>query len=273
MLRIFETYVLLFFIYSFLGWLWEVFLNIVKKKKFVNRGFLIGPYCPIYGYGVILVTILLKKYQDDVFLTYILAVLICGLLEYFTSYFMEKMFNARWWDYGYKKFNINGRICLDGLFFFGISACAIMYFTNPFFIGIISIFKEPFIHILVGCLLLGFIIDTITSFRIMFNLKDVSRALKDNTEEMSKKVRNILTNKSRLYKRLVYAFPDINAKVKLQEWKNRINETMKNTINETIQRIQNFSFPQSIRRKNAEGIKIKIKNIIIRKKEKYTRRK
>lgn len=222
-IRTIEIYILLFFIYSFLGWVFEVIISLIRKRKFINRGFLIGPYCPIYGYGVLLITILLKKYQDDVVITFIMSMLIAGTLEYFTSYVMEKMFNARWWDYNYKKFNINGRICLDVLITFGVLACLILYFVNPFLIEVISIFEEPFIHILAGVLVLGYIIDNVTSFKIMFNLKDVSRTLKDNTEEISKKVRNILTNRSRLHRRLVYAFPNIDAKVKLQEWKERLN--------------------------------------------------
>lgn len=261
-IKIIETYILLFYIYSFLGWLWEVIINIVRKRKFINRGFLIGPYCPIYGYGVLLITILLKKYQDDIIITYIMSILIAGVLEYYTSFIMEKMFNARWWDYNYKKFNINGRICLDVLILFGILACLIVYFINPFFMNVISIFKEPFIHILAGVLVLGYIIDNVTSFKIMINLKDVSRTLKDNTEEMSKKVRNILSNKSRLYKRLVYAFPNIDTKVKLKEWKQRLNL-----------RIHEIKLPTPKRRRRHDDIKIKIKNIIINEKAKYTKKK
>ena len=110
-----EQYIALFFIYSFLGWVMESILETVRKKRFVNRGFLIGPYCPIYGAGVLLITILLAKYNDDIWITFLMSLLICGTLEYATSYIMEKIFKARWWDYSYRKFNINGRICLETL--------------------------------------------------------------------------------------------------------------------------------------------------------------
>ena len=99
MLMEIEKYVLLFFIYSFAGWLMETVQISIRQKKFVNRGFLIGPYCPIYGCGVILITLLLQKYAGDIPLTFILSILICGTLEYMTSYVMEKIFKARWWDY------------------------------------------------------------------------------------------------------------------------------------------------------------------------------
>ena len=136
MLRTIELYFLLFFTYSVLGWIMEVTKTLIDKKKFVNRGFLIGPYCPIYGYGVILLTILLKKYQSDIPATFIFSILICGTLEYFTSYFMEKIFHARWWDYSKRKFNINGRICLETLLPFGIMGCLILYIVNPAFLNI-----------------------------------------------------------------------------------------------------------------------------------------
>ena len=110
-----QDYIMLFFIYSILGWIMEVINGFIKTKKVVNRGFLIGPYCPIYGTGVILITILLKKYMEDRIITFIMSMLICGILEYFTSYFMEKFFNARWCDYSNRKMNINGRICLETL--------------------------------------------------------------------------------------------------------------------------------------------------------------
>ncbi len=106
-------YILLFFLYSFLGWCLEVLCKLVSEKKFVNRGFLIGPYCPIYGYGAILMSVLLQKYLDDPFTLFIMIVLICSVLEYFTSFFLEKIFHTRWWDYTKYRFNINGRICLE----------------------------------------------------------------------------------------------------------------------------------------------------------------
>ena len=102
-----ETYLLLFFIYSNAGWLMEVIGKLIEKKKFINRGFLIGPYCPIYGHGAILITILLEKYTNDPIALFIMGVVICSILEYLTSYFMEKIFHARWWDYSRYKFNIN----------------------------------------------------------------------------------------------------------------------------------------------------------------------
>lgn len=174
----------------------ESFGSIFNKKvgKFVNRGFLIGPYCPVYGYGVLLITIFLQKYTNDFPVLFILAFVLCGTLEYFTSYFMEKLFNARWWDYSSKKFNINGRICLETLLPFGIVGSIILKYVNPFYIGLIDKIPDNSFHWVVGILFSIMAIDTIISFFIISNLKKVSNNVeddipKDNTQEISKKVK------------------------------------------------------------------------------------
>ena len=108
-----SVYFILFIIYAMIGWFIEIINGLIQTKKFVNRGFLIGPYCPIYGVGGILITLLLSKYYDDPIVLFFMGIAVCGILEYLTSYIMEKFFKARWWDYSKRKFNINGRICLE----------------------------------------------------------------------------------------------------------------------------------------------------------------
>ena len=107
MLRIIETYYLLFMIYAILGWCMEVIAKFFQYHRFINRGFLIGPYCPIYGWGALAITILLKKYVYDPIVLFVMGVVVCSILEYLTSYFMEKIYHSRWWDYSQRKFNIN----------------------------------------------------------------------------------------------------------------------------------------------------------------------
>ena len=127
-----REYFLLFVIYSVIGWIMEVIYTLVIDKKFTNRGFLVGPYCPIYGVGAVLIIILLSGYKERPIGLFVLAIVICSILEYFTSYIMEKLFKARWWDYSNRKFNINGRICLETMVPFGVIACLIVYIVNPF---------------------------------------------------------------------------------------------------------------------------------------------
>ena len=109
----FSYYFLLFFIYSFIGYICEViYCFILDKGKFQNRGFLYGPYCPIYGFGAIAIIVLLSKYEQYPIVLFVMGAIVASIIEYITSYLMEKIFNNKWWDYSNKKFNINGRICL-----------------------------------------------------------------------------------------------------------------------------------------------------------------
>ena len=223
-----EQYIALFFIYSFAGWLMESMLETIRKKKFINRGFLIGPYCPIYGAGVLLITILLAKYNDDILITFFMSLIICGMLEYATSYIMEKIFKARWWDYSYRKFNINGRICLETLIPFGIAGTFITFVANPFLLDYINMIPIVILNIFSILFSIIFIIDVIVSFKIIFNLKEMSREFKDNTIEISSKVKKIIKTRYRLYRRLVHAFPRIQDTVLYDKWdaiKKRIEES------------------------------------------------
>ena len=218
MLEEIKLYVLIFFIYATAGWIMESTMISIQNKKFVNRGFLIGPVCPIYGYGVVLVSVLLKKYQNDLIITFFMSIIICGILEYFTSFFMEKIFNARWWDYSKRKFNINGRVCLENLVLFGIASCFIIYVTNPFIINKINKIPDIVQDIIICILLIIHLIDNIISYKIILNLKKVSNEIKDDTIEISEKVRKIIHSKSILHRRLVNAFPNIKEKVQFKKW-------------------------------------------------------
>lgn len=210
MFYLIKIYILLFFTYAFLGWIMEVICKLIQTKKFINRGFLIGPYCPIYGWGAIIITILLDKYLSDPIVLFVMAIVICSIIEYATSYLMEKIYHARWWDYSTKKFNINGRICLETMIPFGILGLLIMYFANPFFISIYEKIPELVINIICIILLILFIIDNIVSSNIISTIKiEGIKAEKDNTKEVTEKVKQILENKSFLHKRLINAFPDI----------------------------------------------------------------
>ena len=157
-------YFVLFMMYSFMGWLMEVIVTFVKEHKFVNRGFLIGPYCPIYGYGCLLIILLLKRYENDVVVLFLMSIVICSILEYVTSFVMEKLFHARWWDYSDKKFNINGRICLETMIPFGLLGSFIMYIVNPFYTNILSFFPSLVLEIIAIILFLIYIVDNIISF-------------------------------------------------------------------------------------------------------------
>lgn len=189
MLRTVQTHFLLFLIYSFLGWFLESVGGILNVKKFVNRGFLIGPYCPIYGIGVICFTLLLSDYKNDLIVLFFLSMLVAGTLEYLTSYLMEKIFNARWWDYSKNKFNINGRICLETMIFFGICGCLFLTILNPFFEHYINKIPDIPLTIVTTIISIIMLIDFIISTTIIMNFKKETKTVKDNTDEIVAKVK------------------------------------------------------------------------------------
>lgn len=222
-------YFLLFLIYSFIGWLIEVIGKLIEKHKFINRGFLIGPICPIYGHGCILMILTLSRYKDNPLTLFIYAIFICSLLEYFTSYFMEKIFKARWWDYSTKRFNLNGRICAETMIPFGILGTLVICVINPIFEYLLILFNFETIKITAVVLFIIYIIDYTISLIIMFGFKGTLKTVeKDGTEEITKKVKKILINKNVLYKRLVEAFPNfMNPKERLLLIKARVEKELK----------------------------------------------
>lgn len=219
---IYSLYIVLFLIYSIIGWLMEVIFALIEEKKFINRGFLIGPYCPIYGTGVLLVTFLLDDYLDKPLGLFILSIVICSLVEYIVSFLLEKIFNTSWWDYSDKKFNINGRICLETMIPFGLGCLLIMYVVNPFFVDILSKIPDYIINIIAIFFIVIFITDVIISIRIIFKFKKISDDHKtDSTEKVTEYVKNeILRRKKILYTRLINAFPNLKLVQKIEEIKN-----------------------------------------------------
>ena len=237
-----RVYFLLFMIYAILGWCMEVTCKLIQYKRFINRGFLIGPYCPIYGYGAILITFLLKKYTNDPIALFFMAIIICGTLEYLTSYFMEKIFKARWWDYSQKKFNINGRVCLNTIIPFGLLGLFIMYVSNPFFISKIEMLPQMWISILFWALLAIYIVDNIVSGIVIRYVKKTEKIVGkdlDNTEEITKKVKEVLQSKSALHRRLLNAYPSLETvKIKIKAKKEKIKEKVEEQKEELASKVE-----------------------------------
>lgn len=211
----FLFYFTLFLFYAFCGWCIEEVVCSIAAKKIVNRGFLIGPYCPIYGYAALIMILTLQRYREDVVALFVMSMVLCTVLEYLTSFGMEKLFHARWWDYSHKKFNINGRVCLVNSFYFGILGCLLVHFINPFVSSVLSGFSLITLRILGLCLLVIFLLDTVISFIIMFKFKFTTDSIrKDNTEEITEKIKEIIRKKSFLHRRLLNAFPNMQAILK-----------------------------------------------------------
>ena len=211
----FYSYCILFFIYSFLGWIMEVILTLITDKKFVNRGFLLGPCCPIYGCGCILLNLLLHNYTNNILVLFILTMFTCSLLEYITSFLMEKIFKLRWWDYSQMKFNINERICLETMTPFSILGVLAIKFATPFFITNINKLSEKTILIISIILITLFIIDVIISLTIVFKLKFVSKNIKkDSTLDIKNAIKKFIKNDIYVYERIIESFPNLTKSLK-----------------------------------------------------------
>jgi uncharacterized membrane protein len=193
-----------------MGWCMEMISTGSWHKNFTNRGFLIGPYCPIYGVAAVLMIWFLQKYENDLAALFVMAIMICSVLEYLTSYVMEKIFKARWWDYSKRTFNVNGRICLTNSLVFGILGVLLISYIHPFLNAILNKITEPYFYIISTFCFTVFIIDLVVSFKITVNLKNSLQYLrKDNTEEISKKVKQKLAESSKLFYRILKAFPNL----------------------------------------------------------------
>ena len=124
-------YLICFFIYSFIGWLWETILFTVREKRLVNRGFLFGPLCPIYGVGAVFCILAMYNRVDKWWLIFIIGLIACTLLEYFTHYMLEKLFHATWWDYRKAILKINGRNCISSSLAFGACVTLLIKAVHP----------------------------------------------------------------------------------------------------------------------------------------------
>lgn len=207
---VFFKYFLLFLIYSFIGWFFEVLLTIIKEHKYINRGFLIGPIVPIWGTGAILITLILKE-KDGIFNLLVSSAFIGTFLEYVVNVLMEKIFKARWWDYSHLPFNINGRVWLGSSILFGIGGMCVVLYLNPLFYSLINSLSSEAIINLGFILLCILIMDLFVSCNIIKKLKLSAYSIKkDYTEEVSNKVRAVLREKSYSFNRLIKAFPDVN---------------------------------------------------------------
>lgn len=226
-MNIFFTYFILFLIYSFLGWAIEVIVTFYKDKKFVNRGFLLGPYCPIYGFSSIVMILYLNRYCDSFITVFLLAVVVCSIIEYLVSYLMEKLFNARWWDYSNRKFNINGRVCLENSIWFGLLGTLLIYVVNPFLYNLISKMSDNVLLIVGSFLLIIFVIDLIISLNVTFKIKsNITKLIKkDSTEDFNHKIKELIDSRL-LNRRLFKAFPKLkfNIKDKVIDFRNNIKE-------------------------------------------------
>ena len=157
------SYILFFFTFSFIGWLWEVLLHIIMDGTFVNRGFMYGPWLPIYGFGGVFILLLLKSFRNKQLVFFIACIVLAGIIEYSTSWYLETFKGMKWWDYTGYYLNLNGRICLEGLIVFGLGGCALTYIIAPVLDDLYELIKPKLKIIICVILLLCYGTDLVYS--------------------------------------------------------------------------------------------------------------
>lgn len=178
-----------FFIFSFFGWIWETALVSVRSRKFVNRGFVTGPVCTIYGAGAVSVYLILRPLGDQYILIFLVGMVVATILEYVTSAVMEKLFHAKWWDYSQHRFNVKGRICLGVSIGWGFMSLALFLIFMPAARWIMSLYP-----VIVGqfgicaCIILymvDFSLASVAAFNLEAKLQDMQKSLEELGQKLT----------------------------------------------------------------------------------------
>ncbi|CDF58266.1 putative ABC transporter permease [Thermobrachium celere] len=200
---------LCFIFYSFLGWIIEVLYHIYKDKRFINRGFLYGPICPIYGFSAVILIITLGKYKNPL-LIFIIGSLIASIIEYITGYLLELFFHTKWWDYSNEKYNIKGYICLKFSIYWGAFSLVFIKLIHPNVSKIITTINQKYGEIVYNIILVIFIMDTLYTINSLIELKSIFIELKEildeikNTIEMRNEMIKLENNLEGRIENLIY---------------------------------------------------------------------
>lgn len=194
--------VIYFFFYSLLGWIVESIYCSIGERKLINRGFLTGPICPIYGTGAVVMSLFLTPIKNlnipfTVFgrnfsfvpiLIFLVGLLLADTVEFFTSLIMEKLFHARWWDYSDKPFNIQGRICLQHSVYWGMASIVFMYLVHPFFADILGklfpLTAPKRLYLVLALILFVFLLDLANAVKNALDVKSLMGKLNKLTGSM-----------------------------------------------------------------------------------------
>lgn len=176
---------LYFIIYSFLGWICEVIYCGIPAKKFINRGFLNSPLCPVYGIGSLLVINFLLKFQNNLLALFLLGGLVTSILEYFTGFILETLFQTKWWDYSKNKFNIHGRVCLLNSILFACLSVILVKLIHPYIKTLLSHVPINVATFLSYILFVILLIDLLLTIKSLIGLQGKLKQLKDIKMEFS----------------------------------------------------------------------------------------
>ena len=208
-----SKYVCLFMLYSFIGWIYETAFCTVSSGKWENRGFLFGPACPIYGTGAVAISLVMgAAASNDIevraWQIFVISIVGSVIIEYTTSWTLEKMFHAVWWDYSNLPFNLNGRISLFTTLAFGIVGLLVVYYIAPFTDSVMSGIAPIVTEVLAFVLIVIFAVDitlTVTVLldfdekvnRIESSFNNKMETIVDDTKLKSRQIKQVIITKSR----------------------------------------------------------------------------
>lgn len=181
------NFFLLFTAYSFIGWVCESVYCSIPAKKFINRGFLNGPFCPIYGAGAILVIAVLSPLRQNPAVLFLAATLLTSLLEYTTGFAMEMLFHTKYWDYSDHRFNLQGRVCLENTLIFGLLSVILVRYLHPFLVYLLSMIPTEIVPLLAGLFLLYFTLDITVTVSAICGLNGRLAELQKVLDEIKEK--------------------------------------------------------------------------------------
>lgn len=232
-------YILTYFvIYSFLGWVLESVVRTICEKKIINTGFLIGPFCPIYGFGAIIMVLFLDKFKNNIIMLFLISFIVLSIWEYIVGVLLEKLFKTKYWDYSNHKFNYKGRICLTNSLAWGVLGVLFIKYIHPLILNILSNIEFIYVSIVVSIISLILLIDAIVSIIKVKNIsatlekiEEINEQIKEKLSELKEKEKLVATDNiqklidemklkrdktlKRIYKRayrLKKAFPAIDTK-------------------------------------------------------------
>ena len=242
-------YSLLFFFYSAAGWLLESIYCSIGEKKIINRGFLTGPVCPIYGVAAVVMTVLIyNPFKVRPLLIFLLGIIFCDIVEYITSFIMEKLFAARWWDYTYEFLNINGRICLKHSLYWGVISVVFVRVIHPAVDKLYSKIDGDYLVWIFAVILVIFVLDLINAVikaldirKLQIKLNNTMNTLtsylgdaKETVEEKYAKLKDLVIKQSDKVTEFKYQVEDL-----YNQFEARFNKLTKKE--KRAQKIKNLS--------------------------------
>lgn len=182
-----QYYISYFFIYAIIGWILEVSFHVISQGKFINRGFLNGPYCPIYGFGALAVVLILGDLgNSNKLYIFFMSALVASILELITGYILEKIFHKRWWDYRSNKFNLGGYICAEFSLIWG-AVCYILYEAiHPMIRKAINLLPIKVIITINIIMALIFVVDLIATVITLMGLSEKFKMIEDQSKDIRK---------------------------------------------------------------------------------------